>query len=60
LPIGEFDEIMLVSPIAEQAFVGRLLFDLWFKWLRGFSPSHLSIREFLHAGDASPRANMTG
>ena len=49
--LGEVDKIGLVSQIAKQAFVGRLLSDLWFQRLCGFPFCDLSIRDFLCAGD---------
>ena len=48
---GEVDKIGLVCLIAEQAFVGRLLSDLWFQWLSGFPLRDLSVRDLLCAGD---------
>jgi hypothetical protein len=48
---GEVDKIGLVCLIAKQAFVGRLLSDLWFQWLSGFPLRNLSVRDFLCAGD---------
>jgi hypothetical protein len=50
-PAGEVDKIGLVSPIAKQAFVGRLLSGLWFQWLSGFPLRDLSVGDFLGARD---------
>ena len=48
---GEVDKIGLICPIAKQAFVGRLLSDLWFQRLSGFPLRSLSVRDFFSAGD---------
>jgi hypothetical protein len=52
---GEVGKIGLVCLVAKQAFVGRLLSDLWFQGLSGF-PLGDSVRDFLCAGDDVLRA----